>query len=92
MLGAKNEYALGSDIMNKKDNVVVFPNGNYVTNYVYYNDNKGEYKLLKNVPLEENYIEENKQYTEELIDISNDIIVYNYFNNIFSTADYKEEK
>ncbi len=91
MLGIKNKYALGSDIMNKKDNLVAFPNGNFVTNYVYYNDNKEEYKLLKNVPLSENYIEKNKLKTEEYIDISNDIIVYDYFGNKFST-NYKEEK
>lgn len=91
MLGVNNKYALGSDIMNKKDNLVAFPNGNFVTNYVYYNDNKGEYKLLKNVPLSEDYITKNKEKAEKFIDISNDIIVYNYFENKFSTK-YEEEK
>lgn len=90
MLGIYNKYALGSDIMNKKDNTVAFPNGNFVTNYVYYNDNKEEYKLLKNVPLSEDYINRNKEYTQEIIDISNDIIVYDYFGNRFSTS-YEEE-
>ena len=91
MLGVYNEYALGSDIMSVKNNIVPFPNGNFVTNHVYYNDNKGEYKLLKNVPLSEDYIEESKKYTENVIDISNDIIVYDYFSNAFST-EYKEEQ
>lgn len=91
MLGVFNEYALGSDIMNKKDNLVAFPNGNFVTNYVYYNDNKEEYKLLKNVPLSDDYIIKNKEKTKKLIDISNDIIVYNYFEDKFSTK-YEEEK
>ena len=91
MLGVYNKYALGSDIMNKKDNLVAFPNGNYVTNYVYYNDNKGEYKLLKNKPLPLDYIKNNKEKTTKMIDISNDIIVYNYFKNKNST-DYDEEK
>lgn len=91
MLGVYNEYSLGSDIMNKKDNLVAFPNGNFVTNYVYYNDNKEEYKLLKNVPLSDDYIARNKEKTKKLIDISNDIIVYNYFENKFSTK-YEEEK
>ena len=90
MLGVYNKYALGSDIFNKKDNIVAFPNGNFVTNYVYYNDNKGEYKLLKNVPLSDDYINKNKEYTQEIIDISNDIIVYDYFGNKFSTK-YEEE-
>lgn len=91
MLGVYNKYALGSDIMNKKDNLVAFPNGNYVTNYVYYNDNKGEYKLLKNKPLSLDYIKNNKERTTKMIDVSNDIIVYNYFKNKNST-DYEEEK
>ena len=79
MLGVRNNYYLGSDIMNKKDNVVPFPNGNFVTNYVYYNGNKNEYKLLTDKKVSKKYISENKKYTEEVIDISNDIIVYNYF-------------
>lgn len=83
MLGVNNKYALGSDIINKKDNLVAFPNGNFVTNYVYYNDNKEEYKLLKNVPLSEKYIKMNKEKTQKYIDISNDIIIYNYFGNKF---------
>ena len=33
MLGVYNKYALGTDVMDKKDNLVVFPNGNYLTNY-----------------------------------------------------------
>lgn len=91
MLGVYNKYALGSDIMNKKDNLVAFPNGNFVTNYVYYNDNKGEYKLLKNKPLSLDYIKKNKEKTTKMIDVSNDIIVYNYFGSKFST-NYEEEK
>ena len=90
MLGYKNKYALGSDIMNKKDNIVAFPNGNFVTNYVYYNDNKEEYKLLKNKPLGKDYITKNKKYAQTLIDISNDIIVYDYFEN--NKTGYKEEQ
>ncbi len=89
MLGVYNKYALGSDIMNKKDNLVPFPNGNYVTNYVYYNDNKEEYKLLKDKPLSENYIVQNKQKTRKYIDISNDIIIYNYFGNKFPIEEEK---
>ena len=89
MLGIRNKYALGSDIINKTDNLVPFPNGNYVTNYVYYNDNKEEYKLLKDIPLSEDYIKENKNKTQKLIDISNDIIVYNYFGNKFPLEEEK---
>lgn len=38
------KFALGHDIHNiKEDNVVIFPNGNFVTNKVYYNNTSGTY-------------------------------------------------
>ncbi len=77
MLGFKNEYALGHDIFNIKDNnIVVFPNGNWVTNKVYYNAQKGEYLSLMDEAIDANYIEENTKYTDELLGISNNIIVF----------------
>ena len=91
MLGIYNKYALGSDIINKKDNLVAFPNGNFVTNYVYYNDNKEEYKLLQGDVISEDYIKENKEKTEKMIDVSNNIITYDYFKDLFAT-NYEEEK
>ena len=91
MLGVYNKYALGSDVMNKKDNLVVFPNGNFLTNYVYYNSNKGQYKLLKDIPLSEDYINKNKEKTEEILEISNNIIVYNYFEKVLSNSEYIKE-
>lgn len=89
MMGVRNKYAFGSDIINKKDNLVPFPNGNYVTNYVYYNDNKEEYKQLNSKPLSEDYIKKNKEKTQEYIDISNSIIIYNYFGNEFPLEEDK---
>jgi len=77
MLGFKNEYALGHDIFNiKDDNIVVFPNGNWVTNKVYYNAQKGEYLTLIDEAIDANYIEEKTNYTDELLDVSNNIIVF----------------
>ena len=77
MLGFKNQYALGHDIFNiKDDNIVVFPNGNWVTDKVYYNAQKGEYLSLKNEAIDSNYIEEKTNYTDDLLDVSNDIIVF----------------
>ena len=81
MLGFYNKYALGHDIFEtKNDNIVVFPNGNWVTNKMYYNSQKGEYKLLKDEIIDENYIEKNNEYTEQLLDISNKAIVFDLFN------------
>ncbi len=96
MLGFDMEYALGHDIFqviadakkNKKDvdNLVVFPGGNFVTNYIYYNDNKGEYKLLTKNPLSDDYVLQQKEKTSKILSVSNDIIVYNYFKEDDSYA------
>lgn len=81
MLGFYNKYALGNDIFELNDNIVVFPNGSFLTNYVYYNDSKGKYITLKDVALDSDYIEKNKKEASERISLSNDIIIYDYFNN-----------
>ena len=48
MFGFKSDYALGHDIFSiKDDNIIVFPNGSFLSNKMYYNNSKGEYKLLK---------------------------------------------
>lgn len=77
MMGFKYQYGLGNDIFTIKDNnIVVFPNGNFLTNKVYYNNTKGEYQALGNVVIDENYIDENKKYTEQILNLSNNIIVH----------------
>lgn len=77
MLGFYNEYALGHDIFNiKENNIVVFPNGNWVTNKVYYNSQKGEYLSLVNEAINEEEIKSNNAYATALLDVSNDIIVF----------------
>ena len=81
MLGFYNKYSLGHDIFEIKDNnIVVFPNGNWLTNKVYYNSQKGEYMSLKDEVIGENYIKENSDYAEKLLDVSNDIIVFDLLN------------
>jgi len=82
MFGLSNEYALGHDIFNIRDNnVVPFPNGNFVTNMMYYNNSTGEYKIInENTIIDENYITDKKKYVEDLLDVSNSIIVYNLLN------------
>ena len=82
MLGLETKYSLGHDIFETKwDNIVPFPNGNYLTNKVYYNASKEEYKPLTSEPIDEMYIEECKIYTENIIELSNDIIVYDLIKN-----------
>ena len=82
MLNIDNKYVLGHDIFNiKNNNIVVFPNGNYLTNKVYYNSSTGKYKTLtNNVELDEDYIAENQQYAEKALDVGNAIIAYDLFN------------
>lgn len=81
MLGFYNKYALGHDIFNIKDkNIVVFPNGNWVTNNVYYNSQKGEYLPLSDNPISEEEISQNSEYTNKLLDVSNNIIVFDLLN------------
>lgn len=77
MFGFKNKYALGNDIFSIDENVVVFPSGNWLTNKMYYSQSKNEGKLLnEEETVSIDYIEKYNKYSEELISISNDIIVY----------------
>ena len=74
------KYGLGHDLMGKKDNIVVLPNGNWITDKMYYNAQKEEYLLLKDSVVNEEEIEKNKNYAELLLDISDSIIVYDLQN------------
>ncbi len=77
MLGVKPKYALGNDIFSVKDNVVVFPSGNWLTNKLYYNSSKGTFRQLDlETSIDMNYIEYYNNYAENLISISNGIITY----------------
>ena len=77
MLGFYNEYALGHDIFSVDDNVVVFPDGSWLSNTMYYSSSKEEGKLLNaDSTISTEYIEKNNKYAEDVIGISNDIIIY----------------
>ena len=81
MFGFKNKYALGNDIYNiKENNIVVFPNGNWVNNKLYYNSQKAEYMPLVEEAISEEEIASNTEYTNKLLDVSNDIIVFDLLN------------
>ena len=50
MFGFKNNFALGHDIFSVKENeenIVIFPNGNFITDTVYYDSQKNKYFDLK---------------------------------------------
>ena len=81
MFGFYNKYALGNDIFNiNENNIVVFPNGNWVTNKMYYNSQKAEYLPLTEDIITEDEINKNTEYTNNLLDVSNDIIVFDLLN------------
>ena len=92
MFGFYNKYALGHDIFNIKDNnIVVFPNGNWVTNKLYYNSQKEAYLSLTDGEITEEEISNNSEYTNKLLDVSNNIIVFNLFNENNEEEILKEE-
>ncbi len=77
MMNFSSSYQLGHDIFDiKNNNVVIFPNANFLTEKVYYNDSKEEYIPLKDEPIDKDYIDKLKEYTSKRLDISNNIIVY----------------
>lgn len=97
MFGFYNKYQLGHDIFNiTDDNIVVFPNGNWVTNKIYYNAQNGRSLILKETELPANYIEDCINYSEKLLNASNATIVFDLIKKARETkeaeSDYIEEK
>ena len=81
MFGFYNKYALGHDIyQTKENNLVVFPNGNWVNNKMYYNSQKAEYLTLSEEIITEDEINDNTEYANRLLEVSNNIIVFDLLN------------
>ena len=77
MFNFSSPYSLGHDIFDVKENLIVFPNGNWVTNDVYYNSQKEEWKLINpDETISLDYIESRNKIADENISISNAIITY----------------
>ena len=77
MFGFTSEYALGNDIFSVEENLVAFPDGNWLTNKMYYNNQRQEgIMLVPETPLSVDYIEKNSKIAEEYISVSNAIITY----------------
>ena len=82
MFGFQNEYSLGHDLFSTNDNIVVFPDGNWVTDKMYYNSQKEEALLLDSKsPISVDYIEKNNKIAEQRISVSNAIITYDMIKN-----------
>lgn len=77
MFGFYSEYALGYDIFSVDENVVVFPDGNWLTNKMYYSQSKEEGKLLSpDETVSVDYINKYTEIADQSVSISNSIIVY----------------
>ena len=83
MLGTYNPYALGHDIFSVDENAIVFPTGNWMTNKLYYNSSKKEYRQLDyNASISMEYINKYSDYAEEIINLSNGIIDYDLIKKV----------
>lgn len=89
MFGFTPKYNLGNDLFSKTDNIVVFPNGNWINDKMYYNAQKDEYLLLKDSIVTADEITANKDYANKILDISNNIILYDL---IKKTGEDQNEK
>lgn len=93
MFNFNSKYSLGHDIFDIKENNVVFPDGDWVTDKLYYNSQKEEWKLINpEDTISAEYIEENKKYAEEVIEISNAIITYDLIKKTKETEDIINNK
>ena len=76
MFGFEEKYSLGNDIFDSSENIVVFPNGNVLTDRVYYSDLNDEYITFDSTPIDSDYIDNLKEYADELLGVSNGIITH----------------
>lgn len=79
MLGVKNDFALGHDIFNVDENIVVFPDGSFITDKVYYDGSSEEYRQLDiNYGISLDYLKNNVDYANKMLSISNNIITHDF--------------
>lgn len=81
MFGFYNPYAMGVDTTVLKDNLVPLPNGNWVSSKGYYQKSYGNNVADGLIPLSKSkitdeYITFNIDRTEQIIDVSNALIMY----------------
>ena len=91
MFGFQNKYALGHDMFSVDENIVVFPNGNWLTNKVYYNNQKEESYALSKEAVSKEYINKNNKYAEKLVSISNNIIVHDLIEKVGNILETKKK-
>ena len=77
-----NNYQLGHDLFCVKDNVVVFTDGSFVNNNIYYDGQKGEIYSINGNTSSKDSIDKDSNYADEIIKVSNNIITYNLIKEI----------
>ena len=91
MMGFSSDYALGHDIFDIKDeNIVIFPSGNFISKYVYYNNSTDTYIPFPGISISTDYIADGIQYTSDRLLVSNNIIVYDLIKKERSNTYYSE--
>lgn len=82
LFGFDSKYALGHDLFSVNDNLIVFPDGNWITDRMYYNSQKEEALVFDSDPISVDYIEKNNAIADEKISVSNSIIVYDMIRSL----------
>ena len=84
MLNIYNKYSLGQDIMSiaKEDGIVVFKDGSFITDKLYYNAKNNEAYTLSTGILSDDYISKRSEYADKIIEISNNIIMYDLIKEL----------
>ena len=84
MLNIHNKYALGQDIMNikKEDGIVVFKDGSYITDKIYYSAKNNESYTINSGVIKDDYIRRHSEYADKIIEISDSIITYDLLKDI----------
>lgn len=93
MFGFESKYALGHDIFSVNENIVVFPNGNWVTNKMYYDSQADEGVLInEGATVNSEYIDENSKKAEDMVSVSNSIIVHDLIKKTEESEKIKSGK
>lgn len=73
-----SKYALGKDVFSNKEHIVIFPNGNFITNKVYYKSTNNKYETLNGNTIDINYVNDMINYTETRLEVSNSLLVHDF--------------
>lgn len=76
MFGFYSKYQMGHDIFSLEENIVVFTDGSYLTDKIYYNAQKEEQFPITKDAINEKYITKRSEMADKMIEISNYIISY----------------